>query len=71
MAYRINLSGQSFVFDDVKTVLARANEEKSGDVLAGVAARSELERVAAKEVLAAMRLEELRENPVVPYERMR
>ena len=68
MAYRINLSGQSFVFDDVKTVLARANEEKSGDVLAGVAARSELERVAAKEVLAAMRLEELRENPVVPYE---
>ena len=68
MAYRINLSGQSFVVDDVKTVLARANEEKSGDVLAGVAARSELERVAAKEVLAAMRLEELRENPVVPYE---
>ena len=68
MAYRINLSGQSFVFDDVKTVLARAHEEKSGDVLAGVAARSELERVAAKEVLAAMRLEELRENPVVPYE---
>ena len=49
-------------------MLARANEEKSGDILAGVAARSEIERVAAKEVLAAMRLEELRENPVVPYE---
>lgn len=68
MAYRTTLSGQTFVFDDVKTVLARANEEKSGDILAGVAARSEIERVAAKEVLAAMRLEELRENPVVPYE---
>lgn len=63
MAYRTTLSGQTFVFDDVKTVLARANEEKSGDILAGVAARSEIERVAAKEVLAAMRLEELRENP--------
>lgn len=68
MAYRTTLSGQTFVFDDVKTVLARANEEKSGDILAGGAARSEIERVAAKEVLAAMRLEELRENPVVPYE---
>ena len=68
MAYRTTLSGQTFVFDDVKTVLARANEEKSGDILAGVAARSEIERVVAKEVLAAMRLEELRENPVVPYE---
>lgn len=68
MAYRTTLSGQTFVFDDVKTVLARANEEKSGDILAGVAARSEIERLAAKEVLAAMRLEELRENPVVPYE---
>lgn len=68
MAYRTTLSGQTFVFDDVKTVLARANEEKSGDILAGVAARSEIERVATKEVLAAMRLEELRENPVVPYE---
>ena len=68
MTYRTTLSGQTFVFDDVKTVLARANEEKSGDILAGVAARSEIERVAAKEVLAAMRLEELRENPVVHYE---
>ena len=68
MAYRTTLSGQTFVFDDVKTVLARANEEKSGDILAGVAARSEIERVATKKVLAALRLEELRENPVVPYE---
>ena len=68
MAYRTTLSGQTFVFDDVKTVLARANEEKSGDILAGVAARAESARVAAKEGLAAMRLEELRENPVVPYE---
>lgn len=68
MAYRTSLLGQTFTFDDIKTVLARANEEKSGDILAGVAARSDLERVAAKEVLSGIRLEELRENPVVPYE---
>lgn len=59
---------QIFRFDTVKEVLAKANEEKSGDILAGVAASSDLERVAAKEVLANMRLSELRENPVVPYE---
>ncbi len=68
MAYRTSLLGQTFTFDDIKTVLARANEEKSGDILAGVAARSDLERVAAKEVVSGIRLEELRENPVVPYE---
>ena len=68
MAYRTLLGGQIFRFDTVKEVLAKANEEKSGDILAGVAASSDLERVAAKEVLANMRLSELRENPVVPYE---
>jgi len=68
VAYKTLLSGQYFTFADVKEVLAKANEEKSGDVLAGVAAKSELERVAAKEVLSRMCLCELRENPVVPYE---
>ena len=43
MAYRTTLSGQTFVFDDVKTVLARANEEKSGDILAGVAGPAGIE----------------------------
>ena len=66
--YRTLLSGQQYTFDSVKEVLAKANEEKSGDILAGVAARSGIERVAAKEVLSQMTLEELRNNPVVPYE---
>jgi ethanolamine ammonia-lyase large subunit len=66
--YKTSLLGQTFCFADVKEVLAKANEEKSGDVLAGIAAESALERVAAKEVLAAMPLSDLRENPVVPYE---
>ena len=68
MSYKTLLSGQIFTFDSVKEVLAKANEEKSGDILAGVAAKSGLERIAAKEVLAGMTLEELRQNPVVPYE---
>jgi ethanolamine ammonia-lyase large subunit len=66
--YKTSLLGQTFSFAGVKEVLAKANEEKSGDVLAGIAAESALERAAAKQVLAALPLSELRENPVVPYE---
>jgi ethanolamine ammonia-lyase large subunit len=68
MAYKTLLGGQTFRFDSVKEVMAKANEEKSGDVLAGVAATSDLERIAAKEVLSNMLLKDLRENPAVPYE---
>jgi len=56
------------MFGSVREVLAKANELKSGDVLAGVAASSDLERIAAKEVLSHLLLEDLREHPVVPYE---
>ena len=62
------LAGKHFSFSSVKEVLAKANELKSGDVLAGVAAASDLERIAAKEVLSNLLVRDLRENPVVPYE---
>lgn len=62
------LAGKHFQFRSVKDVLAKANEMKSGDTLAGIAASSDLERVAAKEVLSRLLVRELRENPVVPYE---
>ena len=68
MGYRTKLSGQVFTFNTMKEVLAKANEEKSGDILAGVAAESAIERIAAKEVLSNLLLSDLRENPVVPYE---
>lgn len=68
MSYRTLLSGQMYSFESVKEVLAKANEEKSGDILAGVAATSDIERIAAKEALANMLVKDLRENPVVPYE---
>ena len=68
MKLKTILFGKTFTFRDVKDVLAKANEEKSGDKLAGVAAQSAEERVAAKVVLSELLLSELRENPVVPYE---
>ncbi len=68
MILKTNLFGKSYSFKDVKEVLAKANEEKSGDHLAGIAAKNTAERVAAKVVLSEMTLETLRNNPVVPYE---
>ncbi|NYE58493.1 ethanolamine ammonia-lyase subunit EutB [Carboxydothermus ferrireducens] len=68
MRLKTRLFGRTFQFKDVKDVLAKANEEKSGDILAGIAAESAEERIAAKVVLSELTLEDLRNNPVVPYE---
>jgi len=68
MVLKTVLSGKSYIFRDVKDVLAKANEEKTGDKLAGLAAQSVQERIAAKVVLSALTLGDLRENPAVPYE---
>jgi ethanolamine ammonia-lyase large subunit len=57
--------GRSYRFGSVREVLARANEPKAGDTLAGIGARSHLERAAAKRVLADLTLEDLRAHPVV------
>lgn len=50
---------------DLRELFARANEEKSGDQLAGIAARSEQERVAAKCRLADLPLAEIVANPLI------
>lgn len=68
MILKMNLFGHTYQFKSITDVLAKANEEKSGDRLAGVAAESAEERVAAKVVLSKMTLGDLRNNPVVPYE---
>ncbi|EAF6368049.1 ethanolamine ammonia-lyase subunit EutB [Listeria monocytogenes] len=68
MILKTNLFGHTYQFKSITDVLAKANEEKSGDRLAGVAAESAEERVAAKVVLSKMTLGDLRNNPVVPYE---
>ncbi len=68
MKLKTQLFGQTYQFRDVKDVLAKANELRSGDVLAGVAAASSQERVAAKQVLSELTVADIRNNPVVPYE---
>ena len=68
MKLKAQLFGQVYFFKDVKEVLAKANEPRSGDVLAGVAPQSARERVAAKYVLSELTLADLRNNPAVPYE---
>jgi ethanolamine ammonia-lyase large subunit len=56
---------ERFHFSSLRELLARANEEKSGDQLAGIAARSEQERVAAKCALADVTLERIVAEPVI------
>ena len=68
MKLKTTLLGKTYTFRDIKQVLAKANEEKTGDQLAGLAAETAQERVAAKVVLSALTLSDLREHPAVPYE---
>ena len=68
MNLKTTLLGKTYLFSDLKQVLAKANEEKTGDSLAGLGAETAQERIAAKVVLSAVTLGDLRENPAVPYE---
>jgi ethanolamine ammonia-lyase large subunit len=68
MLLRVKLFGKTYEFPDIRVLMGKANEEKSGDHLAGIAADSTAERVAARMVLAEVPLWVLRENPAVPYE---
>ena len=68
MLLRTKLHGKTYEFPDVRLLMGKANEEKSGDRLAGVAAESAAERIAARLVLAELPLWVLRQTPAVPYE---
>ena len=68
MILKTKLLGQVYHFPDIRTVMAKANEEKSGDRLAGLAAENAAERVAAKVVVSNLTLADLRNNPAVPYD---
>lgn len=68
MILKTKLFGHTYEFKSLMEVMAKANEEKSGDKLAGIAAQSAEERVAAKVVLSQITLGELRNSPAVPYE---
>ncbi|MEI8309192.1 MAG: ethanolamine ammonia-lyase subunit EutB [Verrucomicrobiota bacterium] len=68
MAYHLQLGKESHHFPDLKTLLAKATPLRSGDQLAGVAAASAEERVAAQMRLADVALQTFLEEPLIPYE---
>ena len=68
-AYSHTVAGVAHSFSDLKTLLARASPARSGDNLAGVAAQSAQERVAAQMALADVPLKTFLSEPLIPYER--
>jgi ethanolamine ammonia-lyase large subunit len=68
MSYRLTLDGTTHIFPDLKTLLAKATPLRSGDQLAGLAAASAEERVAAQMCLAEVPLTHFLEEPLIPYE---
>jgi len=69
MELKTSLYNNIYSFSSIKEVLAKANEKKSGDTLAGVDAKSDLERVAAKVVLADLTVKDITENPAIDYDK--
>ena len=68
MILKAKLFGQVYEFKDVKDVMNKAAELKSGDQLAGIAAETMQERIAAKHCLSNLTIKDVYENPVCPYE---
>ena len=68
MSYSQRIGAVTYRFDDLKTLLARASPARSGDELAGLAAGSAEERVAAQMTLADLPLSEFRRELLIPYE---
>src|SRR5262245_35001456 len=65
MPYSATIRQERFTFADLRELFAKANEQKSGDELAGIAAKSERERIAAKLALADVRLDEIVAQPLI------
>lgn len=68
MAFAITIGHFTYRFQDLKTLLAKASPQRSGDVLAGLAADSDEERVAAQMALADVPLKTFLQETVIPYE---
>src|ERR1700720_2256311 len=68
MVYRHALGTTSYVFDDLRDVLAKATPPRSGDRLAGIAAERAEQMVAARIALADVPLKQFLQETVIPYE---
>ncbi|TCO80591.1 ethanolamine ammonia-lyase heavy chain [Plasticicumulans lactativorans] len=69
MAYQQTIGVRRYGFPDLRTLLARASPERSGDQLAGLAAASAEERMAARLALADVPLARFLDEALIPYER--
>jgi ethanolamine ammonia-lyase large subunit len=67
-AYSHTIGGIVYRFSDLKSLLAKATPARSGDELAGIAACSAQERVAAQMTLAELPLATFLSEPLIPYE---
>lgn len=68
MLYRHSIGTTNYVFDNLRDLLATASPPRSGDRLAGVAAESAEEMIAARLALADVPLKQFLEEPIIPYE---
>jgi len=68
MPYQHTIAAHTWQFRDLKDLMAKATPLRSGDQLAGIAAQSAVERMAAKMCLADLPLRRFVEEPLVPYE---
>jgi ethanolamine ammonia-lyase large subunit len=68
MPYSITVANRGYTFADLRDLMAKATALRSGDQLAGIAASSAAERVAAQMVLADLPLATFLEEPLVAYE---
>lgn len=68
MAYQHALGGETYRFDTLQQLLAVASPARSGDQLAGLAAGSDAQRVAARHALADLPLDTFLKTALVPYE---
>ena len=68
MAYRHVVGPRTWAFADLKDLMAKATPPRSGDRLAGIAAASAEERVAARMCLAELPLRRFLDEALIPYE---
>ncbi len=68
MKYQYTIASLTYQFADLKDVLAKATPARSGDYLAGVAADTYAERMAARMCLAQIPLAQFLEDLIIPYE---
>jgi ethanolamine ammonia-lyase large subunit len=68
MGFRKSLGSRSYVFADLRSLMAKASPLRSGDCLSGVAAATSEERIAAALILAEVPLKRFLDEPLIPYE---